>query len=134
MARDLNARRDAARQQKEKERTERHEKLETDVTGLFEDILDSTFPQKDDDTPDWDKFNWTRAEALKQLLDDFQNNRTRTEPATPRRERQADRTAIVTPPSGEPTAVAPDLDLPVPPKRRVRDRVKEGAKSVWTSS
>lgn len=73
MAKDFNARAAAATALRDKQRTERHEQLETDIVGLFKDALDSTFPDKDDDTPDWDKFDWNRAEQLRSTLKQFLN-------------------------------------------------------------
>jgi hypothetical protein len=116
MARDWNAVASAARQQKEQERTERYRKLLQDVIGSTEEIMDSTFPLKDDDTPDWDKFDWTKAEAFKQLLAAFQQGNIQTN-RPPREERpendqaqqrQRRRDRDDRQPAAEPAVVQPD--------------------------
>lgn len=113
MARDLNRLAAAARQQKEQERIERHEKLETNVTGLLTDILDSTFPETVSGDPDWDKFNWTKAEQLQQLLTDFQAGRStrRTSDEDRAQQTQSRRTQPEPPPAATvPILVTPDPD------------------------
>lgn len=142
MARDFNARAAAAQAKKENDRNERYEALETDVIGLTDDILAITFPEKDNGDADWDKFNWNRAEQLKQLLKQFhEGNAQPTAPTSqpadqsatrqPRGQRQTtpapaatpDPTPVATPPASTPSPAAP-------PKKGV----KGFAAKVWSGN
>lgn len=60
----------------EKNNNERFDKLHTEVVGIFAEILDDVFPHKDDDQPDWKKFEWARATQLKTALQQFKDGFT----------------------------------------------------------
>jgi hypothetical protein len=90
MPRSYDARRDNHRISELQKITERHDKLETTLTGLFDEIINKVFPEKIDGSPDFDKFEWSRAQDLEQMLRQFrdggnrpQNVRPAVAPATP---------------------------------------------------
>jgi hypothetical protein len=94
MPRDLNARSAAAKARKDSERKERYEKLEEDIVDLVTDILDNTFPEKDDGSIDWDKSDWDMAEALKEFLTSIHDGEiqpVRQESGKKRREKKSTR-------------------------------------------
>ena len=140
--RDHNARAAAAHAKKQEERTKRFDELETELIGLTDEILDSTFPQDDNSNPVWDKFNWNKAEELKRVLQQFQQNATQatattSQPADQSTTRQQPR---VQRQQTQPLAVAPDTapaatppastsSTPAPPKS-----VWSFAKKVWSGN